>query len=77
MISQKTFHKEVSEIVIHSLLLLTSSKSNAASEWQARTPERKQEIGGGLSTQGACYPFFYAVTPLWSASWASALRLFP
>ena len=27
---------------------------NAAPEWQARTLERKQGIGGGLSTQGAC-----------------------
>jgi hypothetical protein len=30
------------------------SASNAAPEWQARTLERKQEIGGGLSTRGAC-----------------------
>jgi hypothetical protein len=41
---------------------------NAAPEWQARTLERKQEIGGGLSTRGACYPFFYALMHLWSAS---------
>jgi len=33
MISQKTLYKEVSEIVIHSLLLLASSKSNAAITW--------------------------------------------
>jgi hypothetical protein len=41
---------------------------NAAPEWQAGTVEREQGIGGGLSTQGACYPFLYAVTLLWSAS---------
>jgi hypothetical protein len=42
--------------------------ANAAPEWQARTLERKQEIGGGLSTPRACYPFLYVVTLLWSAS---------
>ena len=42
--------------------------ANAAPEWQAGTLERKQGIGGGLSTPGACYPFLYAVTLLWSAS---------
>jgi len=28
---------------------------NAAPEWQAKTQVLKQETGGGLSTQGACY----------------------
>ena len=41
---------------------------NAAPEWQARTLERMQGIGGGLSTRGVCYPFLYAMTLLWSAS---------
>jgi hypothetical protein len=28
--------------------------SNAAPEWQARILNRQMEIGGGLSTRGAC-----------------------
>jgi hypothetical protein len=45
-----------------------SGTANADPEWQARTLVRKQEVGDGLSTRGACYPFLYAVTLLWSAS---------
>jgi hypothetical protein len=37
--------------------------SNAAPEWQAKTQVLKQETGGGLSTQGACYTAHYK-TPI-------------
>jgi hypothetical protein len=52
----------------YSLFLVNRRTANAAPEWQARTLHRKQRIDGGLSTLGACYPFLYAVTLLWSAS---------
>jgi hypothetical protein len=45
-----------------------SCAANAAPEWQARSVGRSYERCGGLSTPGACYPFLYAVTLLWSAS---------
>ena len=37
--------------------------ANAAPEWQAKTQVLKQETGGGLSTQGACYTAHYK-TPI-------------
>jgi len=33
---------------------LLTDPSNAGPEWQARLFKRKQGIGGGLSTPGAC-----------------------
>jgi hypothetical protein len=51
------------------IFVISISPPNAAPEWQqARSLHRKQRIDGGLSTRGACYPFLYAVTLLWSAS---------
>jgi hypothetical protein len=38
--------------------LRTEPLPNAAPEGQARTIERKQEIGGGLSTRWGCNPIF-------------------
>jgi hypothetical protein len=46
----------------------SSGEPNAAPEWQAGTLHRKQRIDGGMATRGACYPFLYDVTLLWSAS---------
>jgi len=33
---------------------MLTMKANATPEWQARIVERRQSIGGGLSTRGAC-----------------------
>jgi hypothetical protein len=37
----------------------------------------KLRADGALYTRWAKFPFLYAETLLWSASWASELRLFP